>query len=365
MHRKILPLAEQNAPDLISTLFDPGKIADLLQCDVSSLIQELHESPDFSDQTRQSFFTYIGQQATGTSPAARLAAKYLAALKTYKPTGPEKVASGDALRLSRFMDRFRDTRDIYDVSHQLMLAMPLLRRQFSLYQNRFHPEGSIFVHTHQVLAATISLTAFLTAQIMDHPPQPWVDDFCRRTVQELPVSDRKKIRQDLEQLIDGIPKAKLLALAALFHDISKPDNMSKTIINNVYVIFKFGAGYHFDNKFSGHEAAGAELFLLIADRLSLTAQQKSFIYTLIKDHKDITDAVKYARKQVQNRESLLIDKLTGIINRYKQQYTLYTSGLLFFADNTIGKSVMNDSFIKEHALEIKELQKVFFMLMHV
>lgn len=367
MQLKIIKHSEQDYPQISSALFDHEKIADLLCSDIIPLVKEVIESPDFSQTQREVFFTFIAEQANGTDEPAQLAKKYLKACQAYVPQKPIKAKLQDIVSVKMIIEELWKTKDVYQLLNKIAQASPSLLRQVGVFQNIFHPEGSCFAHTQLVVSSTVMLLSFLTQAITDHHYEPLLRTACHDVLYGLLTEVRVEFRSSLEQNDrDGVSNAKLLTLAALYHDIAKPDTAKKTIINGAYKIFKINDVYYFDHKFSDHEARGAELFLVEAKRLGLTETQTQFVSELILCHKDITDAVKNARKagkNGENRLTVLQHKLTTILQAYRQKDIFYEAVLLFIADSLGKTTIRNYQLV--FTPDIEELIEAFYMIIRL
>jgi len=359
MYYKILESKEKIIPELSATLFDPELIEDLLVSDISGIINELHRPAVFSTAMIENFWLGVKQKIGENSSAGRLALKYSAAHEKYEPEFKYQVKTIDQLSLPEVIAKMFQSREAYAYLRKIVISLPEMANQQLFYQNKFHPEGNVLVHTDVVIKGLITLISKISPALAnDGFFSQQVRDLCDDQYYSFTPKTRLEIRESVTTRIDGVPRARLLLLAGLFHDIGKPQASRLTIINGQYKIFKLENAYYFDHKFSDHEAIGAKLFLTIAPWIGLTTAQTDFVYELILCHKDITDAVKNARKS-DNREFVLWGLIEDIKKKYSQKNIFYEAVLLFCADNIIGKTSVSG----QRTPDYWEMTEAFNMLL--
>lgn len=365
---KIIEYAEQNSA-LLTALFEQVPQETLLRSDVSPLIVEVLESSDFSASVRQAFFEHLQATMHSNSAQAQLATHYMRSWQGYQGHRTWQPKFNDIAIVPGLTRQALETRNMYPLLRKITVSLPIFFEQLNLYQNKFHPEGTVFTHTQQVIKNTLFLMSFLTPLITAEKGNiSLIDDhchgMCRQLLLGLSADDRRCFREALEQTIDDIPRARLLGFAGALHDIGKPATAKKTLIDGVYKIYPIKNAYYFDHKFSGHEPYGAKLFdEEVAKYFAFPPQQKKFIYELILSHKDITDAVKYARKQGEQRLVCLEQKLQEILDKYRQKDILYEALLLFAADS-FGKTIVYDHQCQTTS-DIEELKEAFYLLVEL
>lgn len=361
MQKKIIDQSEVSLPDLTTALFDQDVLEELLRNDISPIVREVQSSVHFTDLQRAQFWAQVEHFAQGAGTVAELSKKYLLARHKAIPLQDNLPRLQDILAVKDLVQQFWTEKEVLPYLQKIIISLPVFTSQRALYQNKFHPEGSCLAHTQQVAAALMALTSFFTAQIVDGHHYPLLRKACQDLLYGLLPQDKPKIRASLERQIDGASRVKLLLLAGIMHDIGKPATAKKTVINGAYKIFKIDNAYYFDHKFSGHEEYGAQLFLEEARSLGLTRAQTNFVYELIRCHKDITDAVKQARKQSAQSAIFLQEALIRLKEAYVQKDIFYEAVFLFMADSFGKASVQQHSLV--FTPDIEELKTGFYTIL--
>lgn len=265
--------------------------------------------------------------------------------------------------IPKYLNVLTRENDIYYLIKAISATLPIIQEQKQVFQNPFHQEGDVYEHSKQVSKALIFAIAYFTPTIkamgINFPPA------IKKEVQLVlnSVSDKdiiKKIRNALERDIDGLSIAKLLSLGGFLHDIGKPKTATPKLTKNKDLkLFPLAGGNYIHQKFSEHELVGARHLLAHADILCLTEKQLFFLYDLIKGHKDITDAVKNARKQPADRINALKRSLKEIKTAFQKEDIFYESVLLFLADS-VGKVGPNST-----PSDISELREAFHLILKI